>query len=65
MQARHVLSDVIGGGSKVVQPPLMHVTHIAGSVPLAVAPCPRSDGGALESHDVLVLILLVPYMEEK
>ena len=65
MQARRILSDIVGGGGEVVQPPLMHMTHVLGIVPLAVAPGPRGEGGMPEGHDVLVLILRVPYMEEK
>ena len=65
MQARRVLGDVVGGGGKVVQPPIVHVAYIMSSMPFMVAPGPRSEGGAAAGHDVPVLILRVPYMEEK
>ena len=65
MEACRVMGDVVRGGGEVVQPSPVHVRHVPGGVSLAVPPRPGGEGGAPEGHDVLVLILRVPYMEEK
>ena len=60
MKARRVLCDVVGDGGEVVQPPI-----VLSSMPFTVTAGPRGEGGTPEGHDVQVLILRVPYMEEK
>ena len=60
VKARRVLGDVIGGGGEMVEPPI-----VTNSMPFTVVPSPRGEGSAPEGHDVPVLIVRVPYMEEK
>ena len=54
--------DVISGRGKVVDAPGKHVGNVLRSVPLTIAPGPRSEGSMAQSHDVLMFLVTVPWI---